>query len=242
MYNHSRVCYFGLAKAHLGLGNPAGWQTEGLEARLETGQAAPPSAPCSHPVHQDRLQAEHLWQVGIFVLLCPENKNKCLSFLWGSKRTTPISWRGLFWRRESRAKIPSSAGHTLGLSSGSGLHVQPRRNCISIINTVNGWLLSREVHFGPDYMASGPGGSLKSLAADTSLLMCLSSVMPASWRQVWDREGTWPSVLKPASVRALAYMGRPMETSQSDTDETHPGDRGFLQISVSPPLGIDQWF
>lgn len=33
-------------------------------------------------------------------------------------------------------------------------------------------------------------------------------------------------------------MGRPMETSQSDTDETHPGERGFLQISVSPPLGI----
>lgn len=34
------------------------------------------------------------------------------------------------------------------------------------------------------------------------------------------------------------YMGRPMEISQSDTDETHPGERGFLQISVSPPLGI----
>lgn len=36
-------------------------------------------------------------------------------------------------------------GHTLGLSSGSGLHVQRRGNCISIISTVKGWLLSREV-------------------------------------------------------------------------------------------------
>lgn len=33
---------------------------------------------------------------------------------------------------------------------------------------------------GPGYMASGLGGSLKSLAADTSFLMCRSSVMPAS--------------------------------------------------------------
>jgi hypothetical protein len=33
-------------------------------------------------------------------------------------------------------------------------------------------------------------------------------------------------------------MGRPMEMSQSFMDATHPGDRGFLQISVSPPLGI----
>lgn len=55
---------------------------------------------------------------------------------------------------------------------------------------------------------------------------------------MWDREGTWPSVLNPAAVRVLVYMGRPMEISQSDTDETHPGEKGFLQISVSPPLGI----
>lgn len=33
---------------------------------------------------------------------------------------------------------------------------------------------------GPGYMASGLGGSLKSLAAVMSFLMCLSSVMPAS--------------------------------------------------------------
>lgn len=55
---------------------------------------------------------------------------------------------------------------------------------------------------------------------------------------MWDREGTWPSELNPASVRALVYMGRPMEISHSDTDDTQLGDRGFLQISVSPPLGI----
>lgn len=222
MYNHSRGCYFGLAKAHLGLRNPAGWR-KGKE-HAETRDRQPLSLPPALAQRtKTRLWAKHLWQVGILVLLYPENKTKCLSFLCGSQRTTPISWRGLFWRREghqSRAKIPSSAGSTLGLSPGSGLRVQPRRNCISIMSTVNGWLLSREAHFGPGYMASGPGGSLKSLAADTSLLMCLSSVMPASWRQVWDREGTWPRVLKPASERALAYMGRPMETSQSDTDDT----------------------
>jgi hypothetical protein len=45
-------------------------------------------------------------------------------------------------------------------------------------------------------------------------------------------------VLNPASERVLVYMGRPMEMSQSFMDATHPGDRGFLQISVSPPLGI----
>jgi len=68
--------------------------------------------------------------------------------------------------------------------------------------------------------------------------MCLSSVMPASWRQVCDREGTLLSVLNPASVSGLEYMGRPMEISQSDTEVISPGDTGFRQISVSPPLGI----
>lgn len=148
------------------------------------GQAASPPALCPRPVHQDRLWAKHLWQVSILVLLYPENKTKCLSFLWGGHREPhQFPGGGLFWRREghqSRAKIPSSVGNTLGLSPGSGLHGQPGRNCISIVNTVNGWLLSRQAHLRPGYMASGPGGSLKSLAADTSLLMCLSSVMPAS--------------------------------------------------------------
>lgn len=77
-------------------------------------------------------------------------------------------------------RFRAPVGLTLGLSSGSGLQVPRRRDCISILSTVKGWLLSGELHDGPGYMASGPGGSLKSLAADTSLLMCLSSVMPAS--------------------------------------------------------------
>lgn len=68
--------------------------------------------------------------------------------------------------------------------------------------------------------------------------MCLSSVMPASWRQVCDREGTLLSVLNPASVSRPKYIGRPMEISQSDTEVISPGDTGFRQISVSPPLGI----
>lgn len=55
-----------------------------------------------------------MWQVGILVLLCSENKNKCSSFLWGvgkSKRTTLISSRGLFWRRQghqSRVRVSCS--------------------------------------------------------------------------------------------------------------------------------------
>lgn len=92
-------------------------------------------------------------------------------------------------------------------------------------------------HYGPCSIASGSRG-LKSLAAARSLLMCLSSVMPASWRQVCDREGTLLSVLNPASVSRLEYIGRPMEISQSDTEVISPGDTGFRQISVSPPLGI----
>lgn len=45
-------------------------------------------------------------------------------------------------------------------------------------------------------------------------------------------------MLNPASVSGLEYMGRPMEISQSDTEVISPGDTGFRQISVSPPLGI----
>lgn len=46
------------------------------------------------------------------------------------------------------------------------------------------------------------------------------------------------SVLNPASVSRLEYIGRPMEISQSDTEVMSPGDTGLRQISVSPPLGI----
>lgn len=46
------------------------------------------------------------------------------------------------------------------------------------------------------------------------------------------------SVLNPASVSGLEYIGRPMEISQSDTEVISPGETGFRQISVSPPLGI----
>lgn len=148
-------------------------------------QAAPPSAPSPLPVSQDRLEAWHLWQVGILVLACSENKNKRCLFFEGResvKENCTNVLRGAFLEKRG-SPVPCDGsvlrGHTLGLSSGSGLHVQQRGNCISVISTVKGWLLSREVQSRPGYMASGPGGSLKSLAADTSLLMCLSSVMPA---------------------------------------------------------------
>lgn len=79
---------------------------EGWGACWETGQAASPPAPCPRPVHQDRLWAKHLWQVSILVLLYPENKTKCLSFLWGgSQRTTPISRRGAFLEKR-RSSVP----------------------------------------------------------------------------------------------------------------------------------------
>lgn len=45
-------------------------------------------------------------------------------------------------------------------------------------------------------------------------------------------------MLNPASVSGLEYIGRPMEISQSDTEVISPGETGFRQISVSPPLGI----
>lgn len=45
-------------------------------------------------------------------------------------------------------------------------------------------------------------------------------------------------MLNPASASRLEYIGRPMEISQSDTEVISPGDTGFRQISVSPPLGI----
>lgn len=187
MYNHSRVCYFGLAKPVWSWGTLQG-DRQKVNGTIRNGTGCPSLCPQpSLPGHPDRPEAQHLWQVGILVLSCSENKNKCSSFLWrggGCQREPPpFPQRGFSGEERVIGPVPrfrAPSGHTLGLSSGSGLHVQGRRNCISIISTVKGWLLSREFRRGPGYMASGPGGSLKSLAADMSLLMCLSSVMPAS--------------------------------------------------------------
>lgn len=44
--------------------------------------------------------------------------------------------------------------------------------------------------------------------------------------------------LTPAAMRELEYIGSPIETSQSVMDVICPGDTGFRQISVRPPLGI----
>lgn len=187
MYNHSRVCYFGLAKPVWSWGTLQG-DRQKVSGTIRNGTGCPSLCPQpSLPGHPDRPEAQHLWQVGILVLSCSENKNNCSSFLWrggGCQREPPpFPQRGCSGEESGIGPVPrfrAPSGHTLGLSSGSGLHVQGRRNCISMISTVKGWLLSREFCRGPGYMASGPGGSLKSLAADTSLLMCLSSVMPAS--------------------------------------------------------------
>lgn len=236
---NSRVCYFGLAKARLALRYRAGWQMEGQGRYQKPNRLPFPLLPAlSQHTKTDWRHSMCGKLASWFFCVLKIKISACLFF--GGQREPHQFPRGGFSGEErvlSPVPVPCSAWPHTRPFSGSGLHVPRRRNCIST-STVKGWLWSRELREGPGYMASGPGGSLKSLAADTSLLMCLSSVMPASWRQVWDREGTWPSVLNPASVRALVYMGRPMETSQSDTDETHPGERGFLQISVSPPLGI----
>lgn len=108
MYNHSRVCYFGLAKPVWSSGILQGDRRK-VKGPMRNGTGCPSLYPL--PAHPDRPEAQLLWQVGILVLPCSGNKNKCLSFLWGSKRTTPISSKGLFWRREGHrvcAKVSSS--------------------------------------------------------------------------------------------------------------------------------------
>lgn len=56
------------------------------------GQAVLPSPPSPLSVHKDRPEAWRLQLARILALLCSENK--CLSCLWGSKRTAPISSGG----------------------------------------------------------------------------------------------------------------------------------------------------
>lgn len=144
-------------------------------------QAAPPSTPSRH-TQTDRRHSFCGKLASWFYHVLEIKISACLFF--GGQREPPrFPQRGFSGEERVIGPVPrfrALSGHTLGLSSGSGLHVRGKRNCISIISTVKGWLLSREVHPRPGYTASGPGGSLKSLAADTSLLMCLSSVMPAS--------------------------------------------------------------
>lgn len=165
----------GLAESRLGLGYPAGWQTPGR------GHAAPPSAPAlSQHTRTDCGHRICTKSASWFSCVLKTKISACL--FPGGQRTTPVLEGAFLENRGSSVPCQDSefCRPHAGLSLGSGLQVQRRRNCISILNTVKGWLWSREVRVRPGYMASGPGGSLKSLAADTSLLMCLSSVMPAS--------------------------------------------------------------
>lgn len=178
---NSRVCYFGLAKACLALRYPAGRQAEG-QGRSQTQNRLPLPLLPAFPAHRDRLEAQHVWQVGFLVLCVLKIKISACLFFGGQREPHQFPRGGFSGGERVISPVPrfhALCGHTLGLSSGSGLPVPRRRNCISI-STVKGWLWSRELRYGPGYMASGPGGSLKSLAADMSLLMCLSSVMPAS--------------------------------------------------------------
>lgn len=233
-YNHSQVCCFGLAK-------PV-WPSGILQGDRQKGKGTIRKRKAAHPPPPALSQStKTAWRHSTCgrsaSWLCRVLKIKISAcFFFGGQREPHHFSRGDSSGEER--VIGPMWPHT-----GPFFWIWSARPVRGELNqhhkhSERGWLWSREVRERPSYMASGPGGSLKSLAADTSLLMCLSSVMPASWRQVWDREGTWPSVLNPASVRVLVYMGRPMEISQSDTDETHPGEKGFLQISVSPPLGI----
>lgn len=109
MYNHSRVCYFGLAKPVWPSGVLQG-DRQKVNGTMRNGTRCPSLCPQpSLPVHPDRLEAQHLWQVGILVLSCSENKNKCSSFLWGVGRgqTEPPRFpqRG-FSGEERRSSVP----------------------------------------------------------------------------------------------------------------------------------------
>lgn len=75
-------------------------------------------------------------------------------------------------------------------------------------------------------------------ASPTSRRRCLSSRTPASRAPLSVSEETRPSVSTPAAARDEAYMGRPMEVSQSETLLMLPEGWGLLHISVKPPDGI----
>lgn len=179
---NSRVCYFGLAKAHLALRYPAGRQTEG-QGRSQTRKRLPlPLLPALSQHTKTDWRHSMCGKLASWFFCVVKIKISACLFFGGQREPHQFPRGGFSGEERVISPVPrfhALGGHTLGLSSGSGLHIPRRRNCISI-STVKGWLWSRELHYGPGYMASGPGGSLKSLAADTSLLMCLSSVMPAS--------------------------------------------------------------
>lgn len=127
--------------ACLALGAPAGSQT------VRNGTGCPSAPP---PALPDRPEARHLWQVGTSALSCSGHKNKRSSFLRGGRcqREPPPRFPQRAFSGEERAAGPeprfrAPSGHTLRLASGSGLHVQGRRNCISVVSTVRGRLRAR---------------------------------------------------------------------------------------------------
>lgn len=132
--------------------------------------------------------AQCLQRVGILALPCLKTElSACLAF--GHRREPhrfsrgAVGGGGLFRKRGSSDLSPNPAlrePRAGNFSSQSGQPQQMWRDCIGFLSTVRGWLWAREGQGRPGYMASGLGGSLKSLAADMSFLMCLSSVMPAS--------------------------------------------------------------
>lgn len=158
----SRVCDFGLAEPVWPSGALQGDRRK-VNGPMRNGTGCPSLCPQpSLPVYPDRPEAQHLWQVGISVLSCSENKNKCSSFFGGGGRCQrePPQFPPRGFSGEERAIGPAPrfrapSGHTLGLSSGSGLHVQGRRNGISMVSTVRGWLLSRRSLAG---LATWPRG------------------------------------------------------------------------------------
>lgn len=79
--------------------------------------------------------------------------------------------------------------------------------------------LVQEAHLG---LATWPRGlvAVWRVWLQTRACLCVSPLWCQPPEGKCGTEGTWPRVLKPASQEALAYMGEPMETSQSDTDDT----------------------
>lgn len=115
MSNHSRFCYFGLAKSVWSSGILQGDSQE-VKGTVRNGTGRPslplPSALSpSAPRQTGGTAFVASWHLGSIMFLKIKISAPLFFGGWGSKRTTPVSSKGLFWRREghrSRAKVPSS--------------------------------------------------------------------------------------------------------------------------------------
>lgn len=183
VYSHSRLCYFGLAKPAWSSGIPQGdGQKVKGTIRKETGCPSLCPQPSSQCTKTDRRHSI-CGELASWFYSVLEMKISACVFFGGFEENHTNFLKGAFLGKRGSLgptprlrTVPPHTGLLPWIWSaclGKGQLHQHRKHS-------ERWLSSREARPGPGYMASEPGGSLKSLAADTSLLMCLSSVMPAS--------------------------------------------------------------